>query len=318
MRDSNDVYVDDVFDKLKQFIKRILRLIIKILNLIWSKKIIFLGLLLVGFVTGYIIDRSIPTKYETVLQVRTLRSSTEYVYNLLNNLNRNLGDSLFLKKSGLNVHEIESVEIVPMANMEDLISTFRADDSRTLETLILNTSTQDLLTSEFFRSQYAQHEIRIQFGTSYNEQTPFNLLKFINDNKYYQELFRLNQESFKQQIEANYSTLEKIDTLVNNYNSNMNSGASGSSISALINEQRATSMFDLLKFRTDLVRDTEELKSEMEQLNTTVTLTNKPVILEQRDFFEERKFLIPFILAGGFLIILLAIAFVRKIKRWAQ
>lgn len=319
MRDTNDVYVDDVFEKLKNFIKRILRLVFKVFSLIWAKKLIFLALLVVGFVMGYIIDSSTPKEYETVLQVRTLRSGTEYVYNLMDNLNRNLGDSIFLEEIGLHRNELESIEIVPMANMEDLISSFRSDDSKTLETLILNTSTQDLLTSEFFRSQYGQHEIHIKFGSTYNKSTLNNLLDFINDNAYYQQLYRLNQESYKAQIAANEMTLTKIDTLVTNFNSGMsNANSSNSSLNAILNEQRATSIFDLLRFKTELVRDTENLRGNLEQLEAPVTLTNRPVILEQRDFFEKRKFFLPLILAGGFLIVLLLLAFFKKMRSWAQ
>ncbi|MGB3775572.1 MAG: hypothetical protein WA951_09975 [Leeuwenhoekiella sp.] len=318
MRNNDDVYVDDVFDKLKQGLKRIFRLIFKIFSLFWSKKIIFLALLIIGAAIGFFMDMNRTPHYESILQVRTFQAGTEYVYNIIDNLNKNLGDSIYLKENGFKNQELQSVEIVPMANMEDLLSTFRDDDSRTLETLILNTSTQDLLTSEFFRSQYSQHSIAIRFGSKYDENTISNFLKFLNSNTYYEDLYKVQQESYQERIDENQNSIEKIDTLITNYNGNLKQGNTTGGMSAFISEQRATSVFDLLQFRNSLVRDIQTVRFELEELQSPVTLTNKPVVLEQDGLVKNKTVFIPLLLMGIFAIVLLLIAFYRKMKIWVH
>ncbi len=315
MRNDNDVYVDDVFNKLKQFVKRIFRLIFKVFNLIWSKKIIFLGLIVLGLVIGFFLDH---TRYETVLQIRTFQVSTEYIYNVVDNLNKNLGDTTYLKENGFKNLELQSVDIVPMANMEDLLSTFRDDDSRTLETLILNTSTQDLLTSKFFRSQYIQHEISIKFGKAFDKNSIANFLDFLNSNRYYQDLFELGQSSLHIRIKESESSIVQIDTLIANYNENLKEGNANGPMTAFISEQRATSIFDLLKYRNNLVKDIENLRLGLEELKAPVTLTNNPVIIEQDGLVKNKTVFVPLMLASVFLLILLLLAFIRKMKQWVQ
>ncbi|HEA28547.1 hypothetical protein LCGC14_2791420 [marine sediment metagenome] len=318
MRNDNDVYVDDVFDKLKQFIKRIFRLIFKVFSLFWSKKLLFLGLIVVGVAIGFFLDMIKETRYESVLQIRTFQAGTEYVYNIIDNLNQNLGDTLYLEENGFTGQELQSIEITPMANMEDLLSTFRNDDSRTLETLILNTSTQDLLTSEFFRSQYSQHKIAIRFGKNFDENTIPDFLAFLNSNPYYEDLYKLQQESYRQRITEDQNSISKIDTLITNYNGNLKQASSSGSVAAFISEQRATSVFDLLQFRNDLVKEVQTLTLQLKELKAPVTLTNKPVILEQDGLIRNKTVFVPLLFIGVFALILVLIAFYRKMKLWVQ
>jgi hypothetical protein len=318
MRDDNDVYVDDVFNKLKQLVKRIFRLIFKVFSLIWSKKIIFLALIVLGLIIGFFLDHNRATRYETVLQIRTFQASTEYIYNVVDNLNKNLGDTTYLKENGFKNQELQSVDIVPMANMEDLLSTFRDDDSKTLETLILNTSTQDLLTSEFFRSQYSQHEVAIRFGSDFDQNSIANFLNFLNGNPYYQDFFKLSQSTLQTSIMESESSIAKIDTLIANYNGNLKQGSAGEPMIAFISEQRATSIFNLLQFRTDLVEDIATIRLELNALTAPVTLTNKPIIIEQVGLAKNKIVFVPIVLISAFLLILLLIAFYRKMKHWVQ
>lgn len=318
MRNDNDVYVDDVFNKLKQFVKRIFRLIFKVFRLIWSRKIIFLGLIVLGLIIGFFLDLNKATRYETVLQIRTFQASTEYIYNVVENLNKNLGDTTYLKENGFKNLELQSVDIVPMANMEDLLSTFRDDDSKTLETLILNTSTQDLLTSAFFRSQYIQHEVDIRFGAAFDKNSIANFLNFLNSNRYYQDLFKLQQSTLETRIKESEGSIVKIDTLISNYNGNLKEGNANTPMIAFISEQRATSIFDLLKFRNDLVEDIEMLKMSLVELKAPVTLTNSPIIIEQDGLLKNKTVFVPLMLVSAFLLILLLIAFYRKMKHWVR
>ncbi len=318
MRNDNDVYIDDVFDKLKHFVKRIFRLIFKVFSLIWSKKLIFLGLIVLGLIIGFFLDRNRVTRYETVLQIRTFQASTEYVYNVVNNLNKNLGDTTYLKENGFKNLELRGVDIVPMANMEDLLSTFKADNSKTLETLILNTSTKDLLTSEFFRSQYSQHEVAVKFGSAFDKNSIVNFLNFLNSNDYYQDLFKLQQRTLQTHIKESESSIGKIDTLISNYNGNFKDGNINGSMTAFISEQRATSIFNLLTFRNDLVEDIATLRLKLKALTAPVTLTNKPIIIEQDSLVRNKTVFIPLMLISAFLLLLLLIAFYRKMKHWVQ
>jgi len=318
MRNDNDVYVDDVFNKLKQFVKRIIRLIFKVFRLIWSKKIIFLALIVLGLVIGFFLDLNKKNRYETVLQIRTFQASTEYIYNIVDNLNKNLRDTTYLKENGFKNMELKSVDIVPLANMEDLLSTFREDDSKTLETLILNTSTQDLLTSEFFRSQYRQHEITIRFGNAYDQNSIAKFLNFLNSNRYYQDFFKLKQSTLQTSIKESEGSIIKIDTLIANYNANLKNGNTNGPVTAFISEQRASSIFDLLKFRSSLVEDIAGVRLELNALTAPVTLTNSPVIIEQDGLVKNRTVFVPILLVSTFLIILLLIAFYRKMKHWVQ
>lgn len=318
MRNDNDVYVDDVFNRLKQFVKRIFHLIFKVFSLIWSKKIIFIVLIVLGLIIGFFLDLNRATRYETVLQIRTFQASTEYIYNIVDNLNKNLGDTTYLKENGFKNLELQSVDIVPMANMEDLLSTFRNDDSKTLETLILNTSTQNLLTSEFFRSQYSQHEVAVRFGSAFDKNSIADFLNFLNSNRYYQDLFKLKQSTLQTRIKENEGSIVKIDTLIANYNGNLKKGNANGPMTAFISEQRATSIFDLLKFRNTLVEDIATLRLEFNALTAPVTLTNNPVIIEQDGLVKNKTVFIPLMLISAFLLILLLIAFYRKMKHWVQ
>ncbi|WP_031426872.1 hypothetical protein [Flavimarina sp. Hel_I_48] len=318
MRNDNDVYVDDVFDKLKQFIKRILRLIFKFFSLLWAKKLIFLALIIIGLGIGFFLDMNKETHYESILQIRTFQPGTEYVYNSIDNLNKNLRDSTYLRENGFESQELQSIEITPMANMEDLLSTFGSEDSRTLETLILNTSTQDLLTSEFFRSQYAQHRIDMKFGKNFDKNTVSNFLKFINENPYYQDLYILNHESLAKRIEEDQNSIKQIDSVIINYNGNLKEGNSNGPVTAFISEQRASSIFELLQFRNSLVKEVEVLKAEMQELKSPVTLTNNPIILEQDGLVKNSTLFLPLLLAGIFIALLLIVALYRKMKLWVQ
>lgn len=318
MAQENDVNVDDVLAGFKRFIKRIFRLIFSFFRLIYSKRFIFLILIVIGVIAGFFLDVNKPVKYGTTLQIRTFQESTEYVYDLINHLNEDLADTVYMDENGFIDQEIAFVEIKPIANMEDLLTTFKDDNSQTLETLILNTSTQDLLTSEFFRSQYQHHEVTIRFGKDYKEGTIDRFLDFLNNNAYYQKLHRLRQESLSAQIAEGEKSIQQIDTLIANYQSSMAASNAPSSFTALISEKKTSSIYDLLNFKNELVGDIQDFKKEKEQLEKPVVLTNKPVVLKNKSVFRKDVFFLPLVLSIGFLIVLLFVALGRKVKSWTE
>ncbi len=318
MAQDNEVNIDDVFDKLKHYLKGFLRLIFKLFGLIYAKKIVFLVLIVIGIIIGFFLDSGKPNEYDTTLQIRTLKESTEYVYDLVGNLNQNLEDTSYLKANNFAYNEIKEVEITPMANMEDLLSTFKGDDSQTLETLILNTSTQDLLTSEFFRSQYRQHQVKLRFGKAYTANSLKHFLNFLNNNPYYQKLHEITQNSLTTQIVQDGKTVVQIDTLIANYNRGLKFNNNTTSATAVVGERQTSAAYNLLNFRKDLITEIEDFKKEKDQLQKPVVLTNKPVVLKKKRVLEKYTLSIPLLLVSLFLIFLIAAAMIRRLNTWSK
>ena len=309
---NNETDITHVFDWVKKGKNNFLLGIETFTNFLVRNIFWLIGLMFVGGLLGYVIEKVAAKKHETSLIVHANQNSTEYVYNFVEGFNKKIDDTIYLKKNGFREHEIGKVEMEPIVNFNDLLEKYRNKDIALLETLMENASAEDILESEFFRSDYNFHKIKMELGKAADSTSILKFISLINNNPYFRELNTIAKDHNNRTLLEYENIMKQVDTTIEKYNK---STSTSQVQNVLVSNELENFINDLLINKKVTLVEIEKYKLYGIGVQKSLLLINEPLIVKKNSVLNYIKILLPII----FVLLYFMVAYfkysLRKIKR---
>jgi hypothetical protein len=221
---KDEVDVMQVFSMFRKFFKSFLRSVISVIRFYKKKIILFSILLVIGAVTGFFLDQNQDTKgkYVQEIIIEPKYNSAKYIYDFVEELENNFQDDVFLSKLGISsdhIKNIKKITIEPVVKGTDVLDNLQERyKNREFFKDVMEAYEEDQLREEGFRDFYKHHKLTINFNkaSEHNSKMTSSILEYIKSNKYYQGISDLTLRQKKIDIERNNTSLQFIDTYLNN------------------------------------------------------------------------------------------------------
>jgi hypothetical protein len=319
---SDELDLGIVFNKIKDFTNKILVSIyhgIQFLIKNWWKLLI---LAVIGAITGHFLDKNQGPNKETVFIVQNNFESTDYVYIAVEQLNQKLKekDINFLKEAGFRTDTIviKSIEIAPIVNLIDLLTKARNADYRSLETFIENTDYKDeLLTSELFIPEYSHHKVFVTTTSKASKKDIEHIINYLNSNEVFNTIKDIVKADTKVQIEEYKVTISKINEILGSQADKRSKEKESSQL--LVSMGTAyTDLYQLVYSKNSTMSRILELESELTKYDNVVSLINKPVLVNSKETFGDKKIRYAFLFIFLYLFFFIMKGALKKIKRMSE
>ena len=225
---AEEVNLSYIVRNLVKAFKSVLRVFVSIFLFYKKKWVLFSGLLLIGAVGGYFLESkgNYGKRYAQEIIIEPKYDSQEYIYDLIDNLNLKLRDSVFLQKANIDSTSIayfKSAEINPIIRATDVLKKLHLDygDKEYFHSIIEQYDAQTL-EDERYKNFYKYHRLIFNFKVKNAENTKISekILTYIRSNDYYDKALSWKLKKTKEELAYNKKTvayIEKyLDTHVNN------------------------------------------------------------------------------------------------------
>ena len=221
---NNSQEIDLVFliKKIKEFFYDIKISFFNLLKFINEKKFILLGLLVVGFLAGFLIDKFAPSNYESEVVIVPNFNSTDYLYDKVEFINQSDRKGVYQGLVSVKVKEIKDDYALVQNNSIEVYKLLSQDgkDFKTLKQ------------EKDFNKKYRYHVLNVITKNKENaNQIIKQLLKDLNQSEYYEKRAEQDVKSYlftKNQMLKSIDQINKImdqlgdSNLSNSTNSNLN------------------------------------------------------------------------------------------------
>lgn len=296
---SDEIDLGIVYNRIKDSINKLLVGVYRGIQFLikhWWKLLI---LAVLGAITGYFLDKNEGPDKETVLIVQNNFDSTDYVYEAINQLNLKLKekDVSFLKEAGFRTDTIviKKIEIEPIVDLFDILKKSRNSDYRSLETLIENANYKDeLLTSELFIPEYTFHKIFINTTSSATNKDIELVINYLNSSEVFNAIKEIVKADTKVQIEQNKETISSINKILESQSNNRLEEKESNQLVVSAGTDY-TDLYQLVYSKNSIMSNLVELETELTKYDNVVSLINKPVLVNSKVTFGNKKMLYAFL-----------------------
>lgn len=222
---SNDeIDLIDIFKMIKKGFRNFFKAIISLISFYKRRRILFLILLVVGFGIGFFVDQNRDAKdeYSQEIIIEPKYNSVKYIYDFIEELEKNFKDYAFLDKLKIkpeHIVNLSEITIEPIVKGTDVLDNLeeRYKEDEFFED-IMKAYDANQVEEEKFRDFYKHHRISFKFKSKkdYNAKISFSILEYIKSNNYYKSLSELAVKQKKTDIERNKKSLEFIDAYLKN------------------------------------------------------------------------------------------------------
>jgi hypothetical protein len=302
---NDEIDLMQIFGMIKKGFKNLLRLIISVIIFFKKKALLFLILLIVGAAAGFFVDQYQDTKdnYIQEIIIEPKYNSTKYIYDFIDELDRNFKDDFFLEKLGINpdnIKNLDKVSIEPLITGTDVLDNLQERyENREFFKDIMTAYEEDKLEEEEFRNFYKHHRLTLKFKnkTDENAKIVSSILNYIKSNQYYQDIKNLAIAQNKNSLERNKKSLQFIDEYLNNLNNNPSSNPN--ELVVIANEAETPTIASLLK-QKDLILETINEQEEVLVLDKEVLsiVDYGDIISARKKLLNRTIFIIPLLLIG--------------------
>ena len=307
---SGEIDLQSVYKGFKKIIKKWIVLFFRGIDFILRSWITISILIVVGIALGYFSNSSSKTNKETTVLLRVNFNSADYVYSEVEKINQKIKekDTVFLEKAGLRTDtlEIRFLEITPIVNLKDIVSSYGAN-GRYLEGLLKNVDFEDkeLKVTNTFTSEYKNHLLYFNLSGNATIKTIHNVINHINSNDLFERAKERDVQNMKDRISNNIKIINQIDKVIEVYNSN-ESLPSPSSELYVVDKNFDINL--ILQQKIDLLKGNDWLRNNLVYTDEIVVLLNNPSITKTKKGFSSNKLLFyPILFVGLFI----AVAFMR-------
>ena len=324
MKQANNEEIDlgVVYNKIKEFANKFLVGVYRGIQFLikhWWKLLI---LAVIGAITGHFLDKNEGPSKETVFIVQNNFESTDYVYLAVNQLNQKLKekDISFLKEAGFRTDTIviKSIEIQPIVNLIDLLTKSRNADYRSLETFIENTNYKDeLLTSELFIPEYSHHKIFVTTSSKATKKDIEHIINYLNSNEVFNTIKDIVKADTKVQIEQYKVTISKINEILGSQSNNRLEDKESSQL-VVSTGTDYTDLYQLVYTKNSTMTKVVELESELTKYDNVVSLINKPVLVNSKVTFGNKKISYAFLFVFLYIFFFIIKRVSKKLKTMSE
>jgi hypothetical protein len=302
---SDQIDLTQMLNALKKGLVRFIVLLFNAWNFIIKKWIIVISLLIIGVLLGYFLQSNYKPNKKTEVLLKVNFDAVAYLYKEVELINNKIEqkDSIFISNLGLSTDstEVRSLEVTPIVNLNDVVSKYGADNSRTLESLLENVEFEgeELILTETFISDYKYHTISFKLSNNATLQSVSNIIKYFNSNELLEKVRDNKTENLNNRIIYNKKIITQIDDLIETYNSNKSMSSSSNEIFVV---DKNFNMAQILNKKIELHKENEYLRKDLIYLQEIVVIINKPQLFEVEKKFKNNKMIYyPFLFVAIFL-----------------
>ena len=316
---SDEIDLGQLFQLIGRGFNGIFRWILRVYLYLKKNMPLLIGLIVVGLAVGYGLNKIISKKFKTEVIVKPQIESKNYLYDVVNEIQSNIGsrDTLFFKSIGLeNIDfsglNIEISRVAEVGNSEsdiqylELLQSFENIDA-----------IADIVRAELQNKSSFNHRITFYYkdptvGKIFAEK----VLNYINTNTYFNGLLEVYRSNATARIKENEKLLAQVDEIIANYTNGLASKANSSSNDKIIlDNQEQVNIADIFEYKTGLIRDIEAKKLELKERINPVSIINLgQTQVERKSFFGKSIVVIPIIFIVVFFILSVLVYFNRKAK----
>lgn len=262
--------------------------------------IILIVLFILGAGIGFYLDKN-TTVYNHEVIVLPNFGSVEYAYSKVDLINSKIKENniSFLKSIGVSTpKDLGEITIEPINDIYE----FANKNDRNFEVIKLMSENGDvnkIIEDKTTSRNYKYHKIKITTNKLMKRSDILDpILKFLNNNAYYDEVQKSVVESLKRNNEADANTVDQINNLLANFSTTTASQKTNQLV--YINEN--TQLNDILKTKTDLIQTIAYRKIEL--INATKIIKESSNVLNiknTKSLNGKMKYTIPLLFIAFFL-----------------
>lgn len=289
--------------KVRESIRNFNLSLFRFFRFFYRKKIIILGLIVVGLIAGFLIDRFSPVIYKSEIVVAPNFHSTDYLYSKIDLLNDEP------HKKGIYKDNLSSIKVKEVEDMYDLL------ESNNLEVIKIITeggkSLENLSDEKKFAKNYRYHLITLKTKNKENTNKIINtLLNDLNSSPYFLERGKHELQNIKIRKEQITKSIDQINEILNKLGSG--TGIESNSNLNINTYDQLNAIIDLKDFYT---KEIIKLDTKIIESNKIIYALSTSVNNEDNSFFKGKwKLLTPAIFVLLFLLYAYFVRFYNKYK----
>lgn len=307
---DQEIDLGQIFNKIGSFFGQLTLSIFQGMQFIKRNIILLLVLILVGAVLGYFIDKNNKI-YSHEIIVAPNFGTVDYLYEKVELLNSKLSerDDEFLKLNKFdNSDTFLKIEIEPLLDIYSFVNNNiafanNAQNTQNFELVKLLAEDGDIskvIKDKLTSKNYHHHNITIiTNGVVREDELIKNVLDYLNNNSYYDEIKKLRLENIKEQIAKDEIIVHQIDTILNQFSSTTNLPKNDK----LVYYNDNTQLNELIKHKGTLIGDIGFQKTQLIDLNKIIL--DKSVLMNKKftkGINNKMKFILPFLFVSLFLL----------------
>ncbi|CAG2534659.1 hypothetical protein MAR621_00480 [Maribacter dokdonensis] len=316
---SDEIDLGQLFHLIGRGFNAVFRWFLRVFLYLKKNLLILIALVVVGLAIGYGLNQIISKKYKTEVIVKPQIESKTYLYDVVNELQSNIGtrDTLFFKSIGIDNIDFNGLNI-EISRVEEVGNS--ENDIQYLELLQSFENTDaiaDLVRAELQNKSSFNHRITFYYKNPANGKIfAEKVLNYINTNSYFNSLLEVYRNNAIARIKEDEKILIQVDEIIANYTNGLASkGNSSSNDKIILDNQEQVNIADIFEYKTGLIRDIEAKKLELQERVVPVSIINLGQNqVERKSFFGKSIVLIPVIFIVLFFITSILIYFNRKAK----
>lgn len=306
MADQNDeVYLKQIFSPIVGFFGAIVKLLYQAIQFIKSKIVVFLGLVILGIIGGYFLDRNSGNEIiNQEIIIKPNVKSTRFIYNFVNSIPYRLNDEQYLKSIGLQedwIDNIGKVKISPITAIEDIFDHLHKKyQDRNFQYTIQDFSEKELARDKFTYI-YTYHLVEISFHKQedYNQEITRTLLKNLSSNDHYQKLANLDVKQAEEAVQYNKTSLRFIDRYLQGILENDDESNTDNEIVVVSDESKTNKLADLLEQKNRIIYTIKEDEKTIDLRNQVFSVaSDSGVVVRKKPIHKRNIILVPLALCS--------------------
>lgn len=318
-QEDQEIDLSQIFKKIEGFFQRINSFIYK--NILFLKRniVIISTLFILGASLGYFMDTNFKT-YTNEIIVSPNIGGTDYLYSKIDFLSSKLKerDEVFFKSISVkNPSDIGSIKIEPILDIYNFVnnstSAANAENTQNFELVKLlaeDGSLKDVIKDRLTSKNYPNHKIEIITSERItNDELIKPILKFINTDEYYNKILKISKENILIKMKKNEQEIVQVDSILKYMAFNLRQNKNQN----LIYNNENNQINPLFELKNSLINENavqrvnlENLKAFIKDSSTTINISNT------KGINGKLKFVIPFLLIFGFILLSIFINFYKK------
>ena len=287
---------------IKNFFSGIVNSISDFIFFVKRKIVIIIGLLIIGLVLGYFLDKT-TKKYTSEIIVAPNIGGSDYLYSKINLIKSKLkeDDKTFFKSIGISdIENVLKIEIEPIIDVYAFVNTSQAiaenaQNTQNFELIKLLAESEDInkvIEDEKTSKNYPHHKITLVTLNKTKENEIIKpILKYLNSDEYLNKLLAITQENILIKMKKNEEQISQVDKLITQISENLSKEKSASNLVYNNENNEINALFNL---KNSLINEIAEQKITLENIKLYIKdITINTNILESKGVNNKLKLILP-------------------------
>lgn len=302
---SNDeIDLGQLIQTIKKIAKYLFEFILRLFLYLKSKWPILIGLIVLGGVVGFSLNKIVSKRYTTDVIIKPNLSSKAYVYDVIDELQAKIRarDTAFFQELDMDIEYLKGYKI----EVEPISHKYKGADPK-LELQFMNILADfeykgiipEVIETEILNKSRLNHRLSFRYkNAEKGQEYAHKIIKYINSNAYFSKLIQIYSANAIERIAKNDTIIRQIDGLIGNFSKKLAANTTQNFEGRLVldNDERLN-ITDLIQLKTKLIGENESKKLELERRKEPITVLNfSNPYQENMPLFNNNIFLIPMIL----------------------